>query len=83
MHKWRIRGMTFNTTTPRKPFAEDVHALTRPYVMTQFLPRWRVISSGTGQRDKALPICCICQRILFRFKIIRGKGLSKAFYMHL
>ncbi len=41
--------MTYYTTVPRKPFAEDV----RLYVMTQFLPRWRVISSETGQREKA------------------------------
>lgn len=44
--------MIYYTTTPRKPFAEDVHVLMHPYVMTQFLPRWRVISSGTAFQDK-------------------------------
>jgi len=74
--------MMYYTTTPRKPFAEDVRVLMHPYVMTQFLPRWRVISSGTAFQDKekALPICCICQRILYRYKINRGKSLFHSFF---
>lgn len=32
-------------------------------------------NSVSTQREKALPICCICQRILLRYNINRGKSL--------